>query len=743
GRPTGRGGAGDGWMGKTTRCGSQAQDSLKSIHDEKSRVFADLTTEEMVQVVEYLKHSLGVHLEDASIAKPSNSCIYYLDVQLPTKMEILAFLDRGGNRPAREALAVVYFGDQPDPNVTEYVVGPLPDPSYHRDVTLRKFGRKLPYHSRPVTEREYQDLNVFIFQEFAKAPSFLKECCDYDGTNLATMTTAPRGFESGDRATWFVLFQNVIGSGFYVHPVGLEVLVNHSSLDTNQWKVAKVFYNGKYYEDMAHLERTFKQGNVKEIKVKKVQLENDFGSMKPRASFAAPGPLQYEPRGLRYSILDSHVVYQSWSFTFGMNVNTGPHLFDIRFNGERIVYELSLQEAVAIYGSNCPGGMVARFMDGSFGIGKFSYELVRGVDCPYSATYVDRYYLIESNIPKRNKNSFCLFEQDMSVPLRRHYSNYGSLYYGGIAKYALVLRSVSTLINYDYIWDFIFYQNGAMEVKVHATGYILSSFFVSRGTEHGNKVGEHTLGTIHNHLINYKVDLDVGGIKNSLVALDMEFEDVEAPWSKEHHIQRPKLVRNILALEDKAAFPLDGKVPRYLHFASNRENKWGHQRGYRIQIVSFAGDALPEASTMEKSLSWGRYKLAVTKRKEEEPTSTCIYNQNDPWEPTVTFANFIDNETIVSEDLVAWVSVGFLHVPHAEDIPNTVTVGNGVGFFLRPFNYFDVDPSVHSHDGVYFGHDQDMGSCDLTHISCLPKVAACSPALPPFSYSGFQNLTGP
>lgn len=48
------------------------------------------------------------------------------------------------------------------------------------------------------------------------------------------------------------------------------------------------------------------------------------------------------------------------------------------------------------------------------------------------------------------------------------------------------------------------------------------------------------------------------------------------------------------------------------------------------------------------------------------------------------------------QDLVAWVTVGFLHLPHAEDIPNTATPGNSVGFFLRPFNFFDEDPSVAS-----------------------------------------------
>lgn len=480
---------------------------------DKSDIFADLTAEEMTQVVRYLKDNLGVHLQDALHAEPSDNCIYYLDVHLPAKADALGFLDHRRTRPPRQALAVVFFGGQPDPNVTEFLVGPLPNPTYHRDITLRKFGRKVPYHSRPVTEKEYRDIDLFVFRELSKAPAFLKECCEYPETDLATLTTAPRGLESGDRATWFVLFQNVFGSGYFIHPVGLEVLVDHSSLNRSEWKVTSVFYNGQYYQGLAQLEKDYKDRLVKEIRVKRVQPENDFASMKPPPPppRAPAAPMQFEPHGERYSVTGSHVVYQSWSFAFGMDVNTGPRLFDIRFGEERIVYELSLQEALAMYGSDCPGGMVTRYMDGSLGIGKFSFELVKGVDCPYVATYVDRHYLIDSDTPKQNKNSFCIFEHDTGEPLRRHFSNMGSVYYGGLAKYALVLRAVSTLINYDYVWDFVFYQNGALEVKVHATGYISSSFFTGKGKAYGNRVGDHTLGTIHTHLMNYKVDLDIEG----------------------------------------------------------------------------------------------------------------------------------------------------------------------------------------------------------------------------------------
>ncbi|NWW93500.1 AOC3 oxidase, partial [Rhynochetos jubatus] len=708
--------------------------------DGRSLVFADLTPAEMAQVVRYLRGSLGVRLADASRAAPSDSCIASVDLHVPAKAEVLRFLDEGGARPPREALAVLYFGNQPDPNVTEYVVGPLPGPAYHRDVTVQKYGGKVPYHRRPVTGKEYADINALIQRELGKAPRFLAACCESDGTDLAVLTTAPRGFKSGDRMTWFVLFHGVAGTGYYLSPVGLEVLVEHRDLHVSRWRLHQVFYNGRYFAGTRDVEDAFAAGSLEVVRIAKPQADTVLGSMRPRHPPGPPGPLQYEPQGPRYSVRDNRVTFQGWSIAFGMNPNSGPRLFDIRYRGKRIVYELSLQEALALYGSNCPGGMSTRYLDGSFGIGRFAYELVRGLDCPYTATYVDRHYLAESDAPKTNQNSLCIFEHDAALPLRRHFSDSQSFYYGGLRKTTLVIRAISTLINYDYIWDFMFHGSGAVEVRVHATGYISSSFLHGRGTDYGNRVGPHTLGTMHLHHIHYKVDLDVGGRLNSLETQDMGYELVKDPWSAQNPIERLYLRRRRLEREDEAAFRLNAPMPRYLSFASPTPNKWGHPRSYRIQIASAAGEHLPASSPMERAISWGRYQLAVTRRKEEEPSSTSIYNQNDPWTPTVAFADFIDNETITNEDLVAWISVGFLHVPHAEDVPNTVTVGNGVGFFLRPYNYFDEDPSVDVPNGVYFSSDQDTGACGANPLACLPSTAACAPHLPPFRYGGFLNL---
>ena len=71
------------------------------------------------------------------------------------------------------------------------------------------------------------------------------------------------------------------------------------------------------------------------------------------------------------------------------------------------------------------------------------------------------------------------------------------------------------------------------------------------------------------------------------------------------------------------------------------------------------------------------------------------------YDPVVDSQRFVsDDEPIVDEDLIAWVTTGLMHVPHSKDIPNTATAANSASFYLRPYNFFDENPSMASRDAV-------------------------------------------
>ncbi|KAL7379405.1 hypothetical protein ABVT39_027232 [Epinephelus coioides] len=718
---------------RAPKCSAQRVHPLRGKHDKRSLVFADLTRDEYLQVQQYMLKQKGLDISTSQITKPSENFLFLIDLSLPKKADALAYLDEKGIKPVREATVVVFHGARGC--IKEYVVGPLPNPTYHRDVTTERYKTELPITARTVTIGEYHLLFKFLDGVFSKLERLMKESFDVDkDKTVNAFEQMPRGVQSGDRKTWIAFYRDV--SGMYINPVGFEVLVNHETLNSSDWKVERLVYNGQYFDTVEELIQKYDAGTIKKIVYKELP---DYGSLKPKQKPLQIGPQLFYAEGKRYSISDNHVLYLDWSFAFGLSSLTGMRAFDVRFKGERILYELSVQEAMSVYGSMTPGMMMTKFLDSSIGIGRFAHELVRGVDCPHEATYVDTYRYIDVPAPIRFRNSICIFEHNMGQPLRRHFSDFFHNSYGGMVNSALVVRTITAIGNYDYMWDFIFYQSGSVEAKVHATGYISATYLVDGSLKYGHQVAEKVLGNIHTHFINFKVDLDVMGVNNFFQTKDMEYVNVSLPWNTDRYAMIPQLVEKQLKTEQEAALHYGRKTARYLHIASNKTNRWGHQRSYRLQVFSFAGDHLPESEPEEKSMSWARYKVAITKHKDLEQTSSSLYNQNNMWTPAVDFSKYIDdNESIEDKDLVAWVTAGFLHIPHAEDIPNTVTVGNGGGVLLRPHNYFDEDPSIHSADAVYIKPGSE-DSCDNNRMACLAKET-CSPVLEPFTFNGFEGV---
>ena len=191
------------------------------------------------------------------------------------------------------------------------------------------------------------------------------------------------------------------------------------------------------------------------------------------------------------------------------------HLHDITYKGERIIYELGLQEAVAHYASTSdPFQASNAYLDSEYGFGQFTWQLVSGFDCPAYATYLNTsYYTGETT--HTHPSSICLFEFDTGYPIQRHTT---PLYVSITKNIAFIIRSVSTIGNYDYMFEYEFYLDGSIHVTVRASGYIQSSFWTSNmGDQDGFHIHDHLAGSMHEHVLNYKLDLDVAGTANSLV----------------------------------------------------------------------------------------------------------------------------------------------------------------------------------------------------------------------------------
>jgi primary-amine oxidase len=130
---------------------------------------------------------------------------------------------------------------------------------------------------------------------------------------------------------------------------------------------------------------------------------------------------------------------------------------------------------MAHYASNDPLRARTYYLDTSAGgFGSGLAKLVPGWDCPTYATFLETPDIVNS--PFLLNGTICIFERDMGFPMSRHTNNFRD--FTTVNKnIALVVRAISTIDNYDYMFDYQFSYDGSIELTVRASGYILGTYY--------------------------------------------------------------------------------------------------------------------------------------------------------------------------------------------------------------------------------------------------------------------------
>ncbi|XP_045207434.2 amiloride-sensitive amine oxidase [copper-containing]-like [Mercenaria mercenaria] len=727
------------------RCNYADSDYVKPRNWKDPEPHDDLSPEEFSAVRNFMIKTKSLGITPFEEATVNSSYILTIDLFLPRKAEVIEYLDRGGRKPQRKALVVVIRGDTEPPKIEEYIVSPLPTPTTaepYRNPSYKQF--PIPFTSRPMDDVNYIPFyNVVIYDAMEQMYPLLIESygrgyhnCTTKANCLIPFDTAPRGRKSGDRKTWVWLF--AAEDGFYIHPLGLEFFIDHKSTDTSEWHVEMVVYNGRKFIGIDALMEAYNTNTLNLIHRK--DKNSKYSSYAARGDISKQplqGPRLFEPDGKRYSINGQHVTYGQWSFHYSMRASTGLQIFDVKFDDERLAYEISLQEVLVMYTGYGPTQSNTDYYDVSWFLGATNMELIRGIDCPETAIFLDTYFFANSASVQKYKSNVCVFETNGAIPLRRHYSNNfdgGYTFYGGIADYHLVIRTVANVWNYDYIFDYIFYNNGAIEVKSSATGYVQATFRLPEEEKYGGIIHEQVMADLHSHIFTYKVDLDIAGIENRYTTLDVGLETVKDPWFETYNRTQMKITKHLISKETKEQTFKDG-VPQYL-LIHNKDgnNKFGSSRTYRI-LNKAPNPFLVRDLELANACKFARYPVIVTKRKDTEQTASTIYAQHEPWNPVLDFNDFINDENLIDEDLVAWVTTGTHHIPGTEDLPSTPTTWNQFSFFLTPHDFFDESPSVRSSDNVVIRPDSNGKPVIHTYgrlfeSKCIPQTVG------PYTFDG-------
>ena len=722
---------------RDTESNTCAEGILNEGEPPKTRgIFNDLTSEEIIAARDFMLKQSSLKLKRFENASVKDNYIYMIQLHPPEKGAVLDYLEEGKAKPARKALVVIFEGEGSPPFVEEYIVT---WPNNSGDMTHEKRNANpVPFNARPYDRVQHKALDKIVLEATTKAFRLLNESydgfCYHNCTNklLKFHPQGPLGKTRDDRTTWLQFTRNLDGES--LNPVDFQLYIDFPGSDVSKWKVNKVYYNGQSFHTVDDLLFQYNRNALSKsfISAPKTPLFSSYDpSGIPQSHKARRSPRMFEPDGKRFSVSGRHIKYMQWSFDFRMDSVSGPQLFDIRFKDKRIIYELSLQEAISFYSGFSPYFMAANFVFGGWAMGAKSFELVGGVDCPEMSKFFDVVHFADTDQPQVIRNAVCVFEMDSGIPLRRHFQTNGTGYkfYEGLGSLVLVLRTIITVRNYDNIFDFVFYQSGAIEVKSTPTGYLQSENDRQGLDDFGHEIHTKLLGNLHDHIFHYKVDLDVDGRSNSFEKIEIWTDNTANTWLPPESRILKVLRRNKVGLETEAGVKnIDFDKPTFFNIYSDNKNKFDSKRGYLIQPLSAVKQLLPEDDFITMMAPWSVYPLVVTKYKETELRSSSLYNQNSPTTPIVDFKSFFRsvNDRITAVDLVAWVSIGCIEIPSSEDIPNLATAANTARFFLRPFNYFDEGPSTDSSNAVFIKQDEDKRNVAQSSASsdeevCVPK----------------------
>jgi len=304
-----------------------------------------------------------------------------------------------------------------------------------------------------------------------------------------------------------------------------------------------------------------------------------------------------------------------------------------------------------------------------------------------------------------------------------------------VKSWALVIRAVAEVYNYDYIVDTMLYVDGTLETKVQTSGYVQANV-VNRNypNRFGYPLSYGVGGTIHNHHLAWKVDLDIAGTANSVRIHEVKMGEADTGYGGKAwvHYYDVKTAEK----EDDTGIVSNYARPKLPVIVNeNAKNKWGSPRGYKIQVNRVAHELMPEQAPYKQSMGFARYTFVATQQKDMESHSSSIYSQGRLADPVIRLENFVNGESVRNQDIVAWVSAGLYHIPAAEDAPVTPTTGNAIGFSLIPFNFGDENLATDMADMIQVQGATEETLMDKAASRCTPSFSKI-----PFLKDGFEEV---
>ncbi|KAF2465688.1 uncharacterized protein BDR25DRAFT_378355 [Lindgomyces ingoldianus] len=398
-----------------------------------------------------------------------------------------------------------------------------------------------------------------------------------------------------------------------------------------------------------------------------------------------------QPEGPSFTVTDENCIYwQKWSFRVGFHYREGMTLHDIRYDGRPLFYRLSMSEMTVPYGDpRSPYHRKQAFDVGDAGAGSTANTLSLGCDCLGSIKYFNGWLNDDKGNPVKAENVICLHEQDGGIGWK--HTNHRTQHPAITRARNLVIQSILTVGNYEYVFAWVFMQNGNIEFETRATGIMSTSLIDVGKTSHwGNVVSPGVLATNHQHLFCLRIDPMLDGPENSII----QEESIAISQSEQEnpHGNAWRVMKTIFERSGHAdANPFTNRCFKIVN-ESVINPVSGNTVGYKLvpqpcQLILAGPD-----SVARRRARFAEHHIWVTRYRDGNLWAGGKWTNQSISEVDGVQDYASRNEDVRDRDIVLWHTFGMTHNPRVEDYP--VMPVEIITISLKPSDFFDKNPAL-------------------------------------------------
>ena len=338
----------------------------------------------------------------------------------------------------------------------------------------------------------------------------------------------------------------------------------------------------------------------------------------------------------------------------------------------------------------------AAFDVGEYGVGRLASPLEPKLDAPENAQLIDATFADDFGKPYTLERAVAIYERDGGISWK-HFDTVSGKNETRRAR-ELVMFFVATIGNYDYAINYIFKQDGSLEVDVALTGIMLAKGVKERRADSnpalmsgttGHLVAENIVAPHHQHFFNFRLDFDIDGTRNSVT----EMNTSAMPAGKSNPYLNGFMMReSVFRTELAAQRRMDMQAARVWTVTNfSARNSLGHHPSFILVPGANSLPYIAPESLVRKRAPFINNHFWATRYNPEENYAAGVYpNQSRGGEGLPKFA--ANNEALENQDVVVWYTLGVTHIPRPEEWP--VMPVTHVGFKLIPGGFFNRNPAL-------------------------------------------------